>query len=165
MRKKSRLHHENPAHILLHPSFEGLEVRAKVKGGVFEAEKEKLVQILKIDDRSVLRTKNQRTVVTLEPEWVTVVHPNGRGDISLLVCITGEHLGKFCRRIHHRDDRSGPVSIFVAFVERHPNTSDSLSGEEMEAPMSHFAIVSETQAEKQQKGKLMESLRNKWRGK
>lgn len=166
IRENTRSEEENPEHLLLRSCFEGLEVKAIVKGGVFEAAKEKFVQIVRIDDHLILRTKNQRTVVALEHDWVTIVHPNARGDNNLLVYITGKHLGKFCRRIHHRDDSSGPVSIYVAIVERHPNSSDSLSGEEqLEAPMSHFAIVAETQVEKEHKNRLMESLRNKWRGK
>lgn len=136
-----------------------------VQGGPFESQKEKLVQVVKVDDRLLLRTKNQRTVVTLEPTWVTVIHPSAKADNNLLVFVRGEHRGRFCRRIHHRDGFSGPVSIFVAIVERHPNSGDSLSGEEVEGPMDHFAIVVETKAEKDNKKKLMENLRKKWQGK
>lgn len=136
-----------------------------VQGGLFATKKERVVQIVTIDMRLMLRTNNQRTVVALEPSWVTLIHPKARGDNNLLVFVTGEHLGKFSRRIHHRDGSSGPISIFVAIIERHVNMGDSLSGKEVEAPMDHFAIVSETQVEKANKNQLMDSLRKKWRGK
>lgn len=96
---------------------------------------------------------------------MTVMHPKAKGDNNLLVFLCGDHLGKFCCRIHHRDDISGPVSIYVAIVERHPDTGDSLSGEQVEAPMDHFGIVLETKVEKNSKDRLMDNLRKKWQGK
>ena len=95
----------------------------------------------------------------LRPEWVIPKHPSPTHDNGLLVVISGEHCGKYVRRIYHKPALNGMKNIVLAVVKRNNGVADTLTGEQFELDPETLCKVEESKAERDANKNLMTSLR------
>jgi hypothetical protein len=92
-----------------------------------------------------------KTVLKLDPESVTITHPNAKRADGLLVVIKGDHCGEHGRRITHKNLSDGSTLLVVTMVKRSNDAPETLMDPEvdLELPEDHWAQVDETKESKQ----------------
>ena len=99
----------SPAHPLLDPHLVGKAAWVTVSAGL-HPKKDALVSTLPGQNNKVAIQQlwcNQSFY--LQPERVTLQHPNPTHDSGLLVVIWGDYCGKYVHRIHHHYDNNNRV--------------------------------------------------------
>jgi hypothetical protein len=152
---------QGPTHPLLDSRLIGVKVKVLVNGGEHK-DKEMVVAVAQMDGRLSIRFSHYNASGYLPPEQVSLKHPNAARDNGLLVVVEGDHLGKFVRRIHHRDE-DGQRIMMVAVVHRTDGGQESLTGEHLEFSSDELCVGYETKEEKQQNNGLMTGLREEAR--
>jgi hypothetical protein len=152
-----------PAHPLLDPRLVGKAARVTVSAGP-HPKKDALVSTLPGQNNEVaIRQSWRNQSFYLQPEWVTLQHPNPTRDNGLLVVIRGDHCGKYVRRIHHHYDNDNRPIMQLAVVERIDGATDALAEERIELPPEDLCQGFETEQEKKLNAKLMTTLREQAR--
>ena len=102
-----------------------------------------------------------KTTRYLEPNWVTILHPNVKHTDSLLVILKGEYEGRFALRICHTH-RGSQAMALVGIID-HAAVPPNQMGIEVPLPAEHLAIVQETTEEKKQHTECMKAHRQQAR--
>ncbi len=148
-------------HILLDPRLLNAQLRVNVNGGGFN-NKELTVSIRSINGQLGIRRIVYKTANFVDPEWVSVKHPNPTRDNGLLIVIKGDHCGKYVRRIHHQYE-SGKAIVLLAVVSREAGSMDRLTGEELGLDVFHLCVCEESKEHKKLNSSLMDQLREEAR--
>jgi len=88
-----------------------------------------------------------KTTYVMDPNWVTILHPNVKTTDALLVVLEREHAGRFALRIcqiHH----SSKTMALVAIIDRAAGMQPNQTGIEIALPAENLAIVQEMKVEK-----------------
>lgn len=149
---------QSPAHQLLNNRLVNLTFVAVVNGGGF-SNKEMPVSILMTENIISFSHQRYKARIPLQADWIIPKHPNLTHDNGLLVVIEGEHLGKYARRIHHRNSL---LMLAVVTKIHGGNTPDTLTGETIYVPPESVCIVWETKKEKGANKELMKQLRDNY---
>ena len=155
-------HPPSTRHILLDPRLLNAQLRVNVNGGGFN-NKELTVSVRSINGQLGIRRTVYKTAKFVDPEWVTVKHPNPTRDNGLLVVIKGDHCGKYVRRIHHRYEANGKAIVLLAVVSREAGSMDRLTGEELGLDVFHLCVCEESKEHKKLNSSLMDQLREEAR--
>ena len=150
-----------PQHTLLHESLLDNKVQAKVVGGGLDLSKVFVYGSIQDGRPKLLYTANRKTQI-LEPNWVTITHPNVKQTDALLVVVKGEHIGKFALRICH-SRRGSEVMALVEIINRVEGSKPTGTGIELHLPADYLAIVYETKEEKKWHTGCMEGRRKQAR--
>jgi hypothetical protein len=135
-----------PDHPLLQTHLLDVKVQAKVVGGELNLTKV-FVSGSMYQGWPQILYKSYKTTRPLEPNWVTVLHPNVKQTDALLVILEGEYAGRFALRIchtHHGSQAMALVRIIDRVAGMHPNQMRI----EVHLPAEHLGIVQETNEEK-----------------
>lgn len=165
---------ELPRLWMLNRNLIGKKLKVKVTEGEFRGKEVVLIPSFNeakkgqrlVDEKEsvVLRWKRFSSWVEMEPEWVSVLHPNVTLGNGLLIVVAGEHCGKYVRRYDHRYDPTNmDPYIFVAVVNHGPDLADTLTGETFETRPTYLCISDETKAERDRNQSLMVPLREQHR--
>lgn len=106
--------------------------------------------------------KSRNTIRYLEPNWVTVLHPNVKQTDALLVVLEGEYAGRFALRICHTH-RGSQAMARVGIIDRVAGMRPNQTGIEVHLPPEHLGIVQETNEEKIWHTECMETCRQQAR--
>ena len=88
-----------------------------------------------------------KTTRALEPNWVTVLHPNVKQTDGLFVILEGEYTGRFALRICHTHHDSQAMAL-IGIVNRSTDMHSNQMGIEVPLLAEHLAIVQEMNEEK-----------------
>jgi hypothetical protein len=132
-------------HILFRPHLLDIKVQATVTGGQFNLSKVFVSSTMHEGKQQIIYKAN-RKIHVLDPNWVTIIHPNIKQTDALLVVLEGEHAGRFGLRICH--SRSHSDTALVHIINGIEDSTPSQSGIEVRIPATHLAIVFETKEEK-----------------
>jgi hypothetical protein len=86
---------------------------------------------------------------------VTPKYPNPRHDNGLMIVISGEHCGKYVRRIYHRYE-GGKLTVIVGVVNRVAGQVDTLLEERLDLDVSSLCLCTESKEDKDQNKSLMD---------
>jgi hypothetical protein len=111
-----------------------------------------------------IQYSTNKKIRTLQPNWVTVIHPNIKHTRSLLVVIKGEHTGEFGLRICHSRHDSRNTAL-VALIRRNKVSPPTLTGIEKHFLSEELAIVEESKDEKKWNSECIGPRRKKAQGK
>jgi len=103
-----------------------------------------------------------KTTYVMDPNWVTILHPNVKATDALLVVLEGEHAGRFTLRIcqiHHGSKTMALVAIIDCATGMQPNQT----GVEVALPAEDLVIVQETKVEKEWHMECMKACRQQAR--
>ena len=146
-----------PDHPLLQSHLLDVKVQAKVVGGQFNLAKTFVSGSMYEGWLNILYMAHKMTR-PLEPNWVTVLHPNVKQMDGLLVILEGEYVGRFALRIcytHHDLQAMALVGIVDHSIDMRPNQL----GIEVPLPAEHLAIVQKTNEEKKWHKECMKARR------
>jgi hypothetical protein len=134
-----------PQHILLDPRLPKVRIQAKVDAPNMTFAK---AYVYSKDVRGcpTICYSAKKTETHLQPNWVTVIHPNVKLHRGLLLVLEGEHIGKFGLRICH-NIRDGQAMALLAFINRMNGLPPTLTGEEARFFDYQLAIVEESKKE------------------
>jgi hypothetical protein len=140
-----------------------VKVQAKVVGGQFNLAKTFVSGSIHEGRPKILYTAN-KTTRALEPNWVTILHPNVKQTDALLVILEGEYAGRFALRVCHTH-RGSQAMALVRIIDYVPGTMPCPTQTEMEVhlPAEHLAIVQETKEEKKWHTECMKARRQQAR--
>ena len=142
--------------VLLDPRLLNARLKVIVKG----REREVVATIEYVDGLLSIRRKFYKTTTSLNPEDVAPEIPNPTRSNGLLVVIKGDHCGKFVRRIHHRFEDDGAITILMlAVVKRDIGGTESLTGEQLEFDKYHLCLCDESKEDRRLGDSLMDDLR------
>ena len=142
--------------VLLDPRLLNARLKVVVKGW----EREVVATIEYVDGLLSFRRKYYKTFIPLNPEDVAPEIPNPTRSNGLIVVIKGAHCGKFVRRIHHRFEDDGAITILMlAVVKRVIGSPESLTGEQLELDASHLCLCDESKEDRKLGDSLMDDLR------
>ena len=91
--------------------------------------------------------KCQKMTRPLEPNWVTILHPNVKQTDALLVILEGEYVGRLALQICHTHHGSQAMAC-VGIIDRVTGMQPHQMGIEVHLPPEHLGIVQETKEEK-----------------
>jgi len=150
-----------PDHPLLQTRLLDVKVQVKVLGGELNMAKTFVSGSMYEGRPRILYTANKTTRV-LQPEWVTVTHPNVKATDALLVVLEGEYAGRFALRICQTHRESKTVAL-VEIINRVAGMQSSPTGIEVALPAENLAIVQETKVEKEWHTECMKARRDRAR--
>ena len=84
----------------------------------------------------------------VDPNWITILHPNVKATDALLVVPEGEHMGRFALQIF-QIHRSSKTMALVAIIDRAAGMQPNQTRIEVALPAEDLAIVQETKVEKE----------------
>ena len=131
-------------------------MKVSVTGGEHK-DKEMVIAVVQVDRQLSIRFTHYKTSGSLPAEQVSPKHPNPTRDNGLLVVVSGDHCGKYVRRIHHRYE-DGQAIIMLAVIHRTEDSCESLSEECLELHPDKLCVSHETKEEKQRNDGLMSDL-------
>ena len=147
-----------PTHPLLDPHLVGKVAQVTVSAGP-HPKKDALMSTLPGQNNEVaIQQSWHNQSFYLQPEWVTLQHPNPTHNNGLLVVIRGDHCGKYVHHIHHHYDNNNHLITQLAVVEHVDGATDALVEEQIELPPEDLCQGFETKQEKKSNMKLMTSL-------
>jgi hypothetical protein len=138
-----------------------VKVQAKVVGGRFNLAKTFVSGSMYEGQPKILYTAN-KTTHCLEPNWVTVLHPNVKSTDALLIILEGEYAGRFALRICHTH-RDSQAMALVGIIDRAAGMCPNQTGVEVPLPAVHLAIVQESNEEKKWHTECMKARRQQAR--
>ena len=150
------LQQHGPVHPLLDSPLIGAKMKVSVTGGKHK-DKEMVIAVVQVDRQLSIRFTHYKTSGSLPAEQVSPKHPNPTRDNGLLVVVSGDHCGKYVRRIHHRYE-DGQAIIMLAVIHWTEDGCESLSEECLELHPDKLSVSHETKEEKQQNDGLMSDL-------
>jgi hypothetical protein len=153
-----------PTHILFDPRLFGIKVQAKVNGGPGMTYNSIFVSAELIEDHPRIQYLANRQIHTLQPDWVTVIHPNIKQTRALLIVVKGEHTGEYCLRICHSRCGSQDTAL-VALIQRNKVSPPTLKEVEKHFSSEELAIVEESKDEKKWNSECIGPRRKKAQGK
>jgi hypothetical protein len=150
-----------PDHPLLQSHLLDVKVQAKLSGGQHKVAKTFISGSMHEGRPKILYTTHKTTHV-VDPNWVTIIHPNVKATDALLVVLEGEHAGRFALRIcqTHRGSRT---MALVAIIDRAAGMQPNQTGIEVAFPAEDLAIVQETKVEKEWHTECMKARRQQAR--
>ena len=139
------LHADTPSWpSLLQTHLLDVKVQAKVAGGKLNLAKAFISGSMYQGWPNILYKSHKMTHL-LEPNWVTVLHPNMKQTNALLVVLEGEYAGRFALRICHTHHSSQAMALVGIIVN---GMQSNQMGIEVHLPVEHLWIVQETNEEK-----------------
>ena len=150
-----------PDHPLLQTHLLDVKVQAKVAGGELNLAKT-FVSGSMYQGRPKILYKSHKTTRPLEPNWVTILHPNVKQTDALLVVLEGEYAGRFALRICHTH-RDSQAMALVGIIDRVDGMRPNQTGIEVHLPAEHLGIVQETNEEKKWHTECMKTRRQQAR--
>ena len=103
-----------------------------------------------------------KTTHVLQPEWVTVTHPNVKATDALLVVLEGEYAGRFTLWICQTHCELKTVAL-VKIINHITVMQSSLTGIEVALPAENLVIVQEMKVEKEWHMECMKACRQQAR--
>ena len=152
----SSIHPALPQHPLLDSQLLGVQLKVIINGGFFK-DKETAVTLKLEAGQQIIEYMSYKTLISVNPAWVSPKHPHPTRDNGLLVVIKGEHCGKYVQRIHHRYDEETAI-IILGVVKRTENGVDSLAGEQLELGADHLCEAVKTKEDKKHNKFVMAAL-------
>ena len=150
-----------PVHPLLQTHLLDVKVQAKVVGGELNLAKTFVSSSMR-EGRPRILHMSHKTTRCLEPNWVTVLHPNVKHTDALLVILKGEYSGRFALRICHTHRNSQAMAL-VGIIDHAAGMRPNQTGIEVPLPSEHLAIVQETNEEKKWHTECMKARRQQAR--
>ena len=144
-------------HILLDSRLLNAQLKVVVTGGTY-SKKELTASIHSGEAGLVIRWQSYRIWINLEPDWVTPKYPSPTRDNGLMVIISGEHCGKYVRRIYHRYEGEKPI-VLLGVVNRVAGQADTLTDERLELEVSSLCLCEESKEDKKKNSTLMNAVR------
>ena len=95
----------------------------------------------------ILYTTHKTTYV-VDPNWVTILHPNVKATNALLVVLEGEHTGRFALRIC-QTHRGSKTMALVAIIDCAAGMQPNQTRIEVALSAEDLAIVQEMKVEKE----------------
>jgi hypothetical protein len=131
-----------PDHPLLQTHLLDVKVQAKVVSGGLNLAKT-FVSGSMYQGRPKIMYKSHKTTSPLEPNWITVLHPNVKQTDALLVSLEGEYAERFALRICHTYCGLQAMAL-VGIVDRVADMRPNQTGIEVHLPAEHLGIAQET---------------------
>jgi 3-deoxy-D-manno-octulosonic-acid transferase len=150
-----------PDHPLLQSHLLDVKVQAKVVGGQLNLAKT-FISCSMYEGRPKILYTAHKTTHALEPNWVTILHPNVKQTNALLVVLEGEYAGRFALRICHTH-RDSQAMALVQIIDRVAGVCPNLTDIEVPLHAEHLAIVQETNEEKKWHTECMKARRQQAR--
>jgi hypothetical protein len=158
----TRLPIQETKHVLLDSRLLDAPLRVVVTGGTYK-EKEMTVSIQSASNgKLVIRWKSYNTWIPLDPEWVTPKYPNAKHDNGLMIVISGDHCGKYVRRIYHRYEGE-KLTVILGVVKRVAGQVDTLLEERLDLEVSSLCLCMESKEDKSLNKSLMDAVRTEAR--
>lgn len=150
-----------PEHLLFSAHLLDVKVQVKVTGGQFNLSKVFVASAMHEGKRKIIYKAN-RKIHVLNPNWVTIIHPNVKQTDALLVVLEGEYAGRFALRVCHSRSHSEDTAL-VNLIDRTERSRSSQTRIEVHIPAKYLAIVLETKEEKKWNTEYMQSRRKETR--
>jgi len=103
-----------------------------------------------------------KTTYVMDPNWVTILHPNVKATDALLVILEGEHTGRSAPRIC-QTHRGLKTMALVTIIDRATGIQPNQTGIEVALPAEDLAIVQEMKVEKEWHTECMKARRQQAR--
>jgi len=136
-----------PDHPLLQSHLLDIKVQAKLSGGQHKVAKIFISGSMYEGRLRILYTTHKTTYV-MDPNWITILHPNVKVTDALLVVLEGEHTGRFALRICQTHCGSKTMAL-VVIIDHATGMQSNQTGIEVALPAEDLAIVQETKVEKE----------------
>ena len=94
----------------------------------------------------------------VDPNWVTILHPNVKATDALLVVLEGEHAGRFALLIC-QTHRSSKTMALVAIIDHAAGMQPNQTRIEVALPAEDLVIVQEMKVEKDRYTECMKARR------
>jgi hypothetical protein len=120
------------------------------------------VSIQSTNEKLVIRWKSYNSWIPLDPEWVTPKYPNAKHDNGLMIVISGDHCGKYVRRIYHRYEGEN-LTVILGVVKRVAGQADTLLEERLDLEVSSLCLCMESKEDKILNKSLMDAVRTEAR--
>jgi hypothetical protein len=152
---------DTPDHIIFLANILDVKVQAKVASENLNFSKVFVCSSMREGKLKITYTKNRNTQV-LDPNWVTIIHPNVKQTDALLVVLQGEYAGRFALRICHSRSHSEDTAL-VKIINRIEGGRLMETGLEVHLPAKHLAIAWESNEEKKWHTEFMQVRRKQAR--
>lgn len=153
---------QEPKHILLDSRLLDAQLKVVVNGGDIYKEKEMTASVQSVNQKLVIRSKSYNSWIPLDPKWVTPKYPHATHDNGLMIVISGDHCGKYVRRIHHRYEGE-KCTVILGVVNRVAGQADTLSEERLDLEVSSLCLCMESKEDKTRNKSLMNAVRTQAR--
>jgi len=144
-------------HPLLQSHLLDVKVQAKLSGSQHKVAKT-FISGSMYEGRPRILYMTYKMTYVMDPNWVTILHPNVKATDALLVILDGEHVGRFTLQIcqtHHSSKTMALVTIIDHATGMQPNQT----GIEVALPAEDLAIVQEMKVEKEWHTECMKARR------
>jgi len=150
-----------PDHPLLQSHLLDVKVQAKLLGGQHKVAKTFISGSMYEGQPRILYMTHKTTYV-VDPNWVTILHPNVKATDALLVILEGEHAGRFALQIC-QTHRGSKTMVLVAIIDHVAGMQPNQTGIEVALPAEDLAIVQEMKVEKEWHTECMKARRQQAR--